>query len=222
MYQNTTRITIIAIILACAIGVAAQSAQTNQWEPEIKKFEDSDRVTPPKKGAVLFIVSSSFRLWSSLQKDFPDTKVINRGFGGSKIADSTFYIDRIVVPYQPGMIILYAGDNDLAGGMSPQQVFDDYKAFVNGVQHKLPKVKIAFVSIKPSPARVTLMPKMKEANELIKAYASKDKRLVYIDVFTPMLGNDGTPRPELFGPDKLHMNPEGYKLWTSIIGPYLH
>ena len=220
MYQNLIRLTIITMTVA--VAVAAQSVPTNQWEADIKKFEETDRVNPPPKNAILFLGSSSIRLWSSLQDDFPKAKVINRGFGGSKLADSTYYIDRIVVPYAPGIVVLYAGDNDIAGGLTPQQVFEDYKAFVKDVSRKLPGTKIAFISIKPSPARQNLLPKMKETNELIKAYVEGNKHLVYIDVFTPMLGSDGNPRPELFGPDKLHMNQEGYKLWRSIVGPDLH
>jgi lysophospholipase L1-like esterase len=220
MYQNLMRLTIIT--LTVVVAVAAQSVPTNQWEADIKKFEETDRLNPPPKNGLLFLGSSSIRLWSSLQDDFPNTKVINRGFGGSKLADSTYYVDRIVVPYAPKMVVLYAGDNDIAGGMTPQQVFEDYKAFVKDVSRKLPRTKIAFISIKPSPARQTLLSKMKEANELIKSYVEGNKLLVYIDVFTPMLGSDGNPRPELFGPDKLHMNQEGYKLWRSVVGPDLH
>ncbi len=211
------------VMIFCAVAFTATGrplqSPENKWEPEIKKFEDSDRQNPPPKGAVLFIGSSSIQKWKSLADDFPGTKVINRGFGGSEIADSTVYVDRIVVPYRPKMVVLYAGDNDLANGKTPQQVFEDYKAFVERVHRKLPTARIAFISIKPSPARASLLESMKQANGLVKAYATHARRLVYIDVFTPMLGKDGSPRPELFGPDKLHMNSEGYSLWTSVIAP---
>ena len=212
---------LVMIFCAVAFTATARALQSpgNKWEPEIKKFEESDRQTPPPKDAVLFIGSSSIQMWKSLADDFPGTKVINRGFGGSELADSTFYVDRIVVPYRPKMVVLYAGDNDLANGKTPQQVFEDYKVFVESFHRKLPTARIAFVSIKPSPARASLLQSMKEANGLIKAYATHARRLVYIDVFTPMLGKDGSPRPELFGPDKLHMNSEGYSLWTSVIAP---
>ena len=199
-----------------AIG-QAQGPSGNKWETEIKKFEESDKKNPPPRGAVVFIGSSSIRLWQSLSVDFPGIKVINRGFGGSELADSTYYVDRIVIPYQPRMIVLYAGDNDLANGKTPLQVFEDYKAFVARVQRKLPATKIAFISIKPSPSRASLLQSMKDANGLIKAYASHDKRLIYIDVFTPMLGKDGSARPELFGPDRLHMNSAGYRLWKLVV-----
>jgi lysophospholipase L1-like esterase len=207
-------------VVFIATSLAGQSPG-NKWEPEIKKFEVSDRQNPPPKHAVLFIGSSSIQSWKSLADDFPGIKVINRGFGGSELADSTFYVDRIVVPYQPKMVVLYAGDNDLASGRTPQQVFEDYKVFVERVHRKLPTTKIAYISIKPSPARASLLQSMKDANGLIKAYVTHHKRLVYIDVFTPMLGKDGNPRPELFGPDRLHMNSEGYGLWKLVIAPYI-
>ena len=210
-------------LAVCAATAWAQQAPTspNRWEPDIKKFEEADRQQPPAKGAVLFVGSSSIRMWKDLAADFPDTKVINRGFGGSQLADSTYYADRIVIPYQPRMIVLYAGDNDLAAGKTPQQVFEDYKAFVSRVRAKLPDAKIAYISIKPSLARVKLMEQMRATNELIRGYAAKGKNLVFIDVFTPMLNQAGQPRPELFIQDGLHMNREGYDIWRKVIAPYL-
>jgi lysophospholipase L1-like esterase len=222
MYQKWIPLAVIALAALCPAAVAAQTPPANQWEAEIRKFEEADRVQPPPRGAVLFVGSSSVRLWQSLAEDFPGVKVINRGFGGSHIADSTLYADRIVVPYKPRMVVLYAGDNDLAEGKTPRQVLEDYKAFVARVRRDLPKAKIAFISIKPSPARAALLPQVRKANGMIKDYAARDRRLAYIDVFTPMLGADGGPRPELFGPDMLHMNREGYRLWVSVVAPYLH
>lgn len=222
--MNRNRRTWLLTILLAAVSPAiiyAQTAIANKWESEIAQFEASDRQNPPAKGAVLFIGSSSIAFWKSLAEDFPGVNVINRGFGGSEIADSTFYVDRIVVPYQPRMIVFYAGDNDLADNRTPQQVFDDYVAFVSQVHRVLPETKIAFISIKPSPSRASLIPMMKKANEMIKAYDSRDKSLIYIDVFTAMLDKDGNPRGELFGPDRLHMNRNGYNLWKSLITPYV-
>jgi lysophospholipase L1-like esterase len=207
--------------VAFAAIVQAYQSPGNKWESEITKFEESDRQNPPPKDAVIFIGSSSIRLWQSLKEDFAGVKVINRGFGGSEIPDSTFYVTRIVTPYRPKMVVLYAGDNDLANGKTPKQVFEDYKAFVERIHQNLPTTKIAFISIKPSPARLSLLQSMKDANGLIKAYATHDKTLIYIDVFTPMLRRDGSPRPELFGTDKLHMNSKGYDLWKLVVTKYI-
>ncbi len=210
---------LIVAVVACV--QAQQPATTNKWEAEIRKFEESDRRNPPPKGAVLFIGSSSIRLWDTFGEDFPSVKIINRGFGGSDIEDSTHYAGRIVTPYRPRLIVLYAGDNDLANSKPPEQVFEDFRAFVGRVRRDLPQARIAFISIKPSPARRHLIEKQKAANGMIKKYISLEKGLSYIDVFTPMLGKDGDMRPELFVGDGLHLNKEGYALWKSVTAPHL-
>src|SRR5437868_9345724 len=151
MIRKSALLITFCLVICISFARAQQSpAPANKWEAAIRKFEESDRQSPPAKVAVLFIGSSSIQMWKSLAEDFPQTKVINRGFGGSEVADSTYYVDRIVVPYQPRMVVLYAGDNDLASGKTPQKVFEDYKEFVNRVKARLPKARIAFISIKPS------------------------------------------------------------------------
>jgi lysophospholipase L1-like esterase len=223
MIRKSTWLMAFCFLVVCATSARSQPAPApvNKWEEAIRKFEAADRQSPPAQGAVLFIGSSSIQMWKDVAEDFPQVEVINRGFGGSEIADSTYYVDRIVAPYRPRMIVLYAGDNDLASGKTPQQVFEDYQEFVRRVKAKLPRAKVAFISIKPSPARAALLPKVRAANELIRGFAANDKHLAYIDVFTPMLGPDGRPRQELFGPDGLHMNKQGYSLWRGVISPYL-
>ena len=198
-------------------------AQTNRdvskWEAEISAFEASDRTNPPPKGAILFVGSSSFRKWTTMAQDFPRRQVINRGFGGSEIADSTALAERIVFPYEPRLIVFYAGDNDLALGRSPEQVVADYQAFVEKIHARLPKTRIAYLAIKPSPARWKLNEKMIAANEKIKAL--KDDRTEFIDIYPLMLGADGKPKPELFIADGLHPSAECYRMWAGVIKPYL-
>jgi lysophospholipase L1-like esterase len=184
-------------------------------------FETADRTNPPPQGAILFVGSSSIRLWKTLPEDFAGHKVINRGFGGSEIADSTVFAGRIIVPCKPKWVVLYAGDNDLAAGKSPERVFDDFKVFVARVRAALPQTKVAFISIKPSPSRRQLLEQQKAANELIAGYCKSEGRAEYIDVFHPMLGPDGEPRGDLFLEDKLHLNVQGYRLWREIIRPHL-
>ncbi len=207
--------------LLFATSVAAQLAPAKPWENDIRAFEQSDRENLPKPGGVLFIGSSSIRFWESLQADFPDVPIIRRGFGGSEIRDVTHFADRVIVPYHPRLIVLYAGDNDLAGGRTPEQVRDDFVAFVKCVRRDLPDVAIAYIAIKPSLARVNLLDNMREANALIRRVAKSGKAIQNIDVFTPMLNAHGKPRPELFGDDGLHMNRAGYALWISAIRPFL-
>ena len=170
---------------------------------------------------MVFIGSSSIQKWKDLADDFPGKYVLNRGFGGSRIADSTYYAGRIVVPYKPSMIVFYAGDNDINDGHDAQRVFDDYVAFVTRVRKDLPATPIAFLSIKPSPSRAKLLPVMNEANAKIRAYAAAHPHLIYIDVASKMLDASGQPGAELFIEDRLHMNRAGYDLWRGIIAPYL-
>ncbi len=198
-----------------------KAGRIDRWEPQIAAFEQADRDRPPPANAVLFVGSSSVRLWKDLSADFPGIPVINRGFGGSSIPDCTRYVDRIIAPYRPRLVVLYAGDNDIAAGRSPRRVFEDYKAFVRRVRSRLPDVPIAFISIKPSPARASRLEAMREANDLIRCYAATHRGLLYIDVFTPMLDPAGRPRADLFGPDRLHLNRKGYELWRGIVAPYL-
>jgi lysophospholipase L1-like esterase len=215
---------IVGVLVVCCgqLPVTAQLQPTSaRRESEIRAFEAIDRTNPPPSRACLFAGSYSIRLWKSLGQDFAGVKVINRGFDGSQIEDVTFFADRIVWPYRPRMILLYAGDNDLAAGKTPERVFADFRMFVEKVRAKLPDVPIAFISIKPSPARRPLLDRARTANKLVEDYTRHGRGLTYIDVFTPMLGADGQPRSELFIEDKLHLNAQGYALWREIIRPHL-
>ena len=186
---------------------------------EIAHFEDSDRRSPPQEGGVVFVGSSSIRLWPALAADFPGVNVLQRGFGGSELSDVVYYAPRIVLPYRPRLVVLYAGDNDLMAGEAPATIVRDYRAFVALVRRALPETRIAFVSIKPSPSRWSLADRIRETNELVRRYAATDERLLYVDVFTPMLGPDGQPQEELFLEDRLHMNARGYAIWRELLGP---
>lgn len=216
---------IAALLLAFmpAMLLHAQNAESPsaRWEPDIQAFEAEDRRQPPPQDAVLFVGSSSIRLWETLGQDFPGVPVINRGFGGSEIADVHHFADRIIFPYRPRTIVLYAGDNDLAGGKTPRQVLADYEALVEAIHERLPQARIAFIAIKPSPARWHLADAVRAANEAIWRRTTQDDRLAFIDVFSPMLGDDGEPRPELFVEDKLHLSAAGYALWTERVAPFL-
>jgi lysophospholipase L1-like esterase len=215
--MHILRITVVLALLAA--GALAQT--TNRWEKDIGTFEAQDRTNPPPKNAVLFIGSSSIRLWKTLAQDFPELKVINRGFGGSQIADSVSFVDRIVVPYRPARIVMYAGGNDINAGKTPEEVARDFKEFVAKVHAKLPETRIAYVSIAPNPARWAQVERVKRANELIREFTGTDKRLQFIDVFRHMLGEDGKPLPEIFVEDRLHMNEKGYAIWRRVVEPAL-
>jgi lysophospholipase L1-like esterase len=190
------------------------------WEPEISAFEKRDSVHPPPQNAVLFVGSSSFRKWTGLAQDFSGILVINRGFGGSEIDDSTAFADRIIFPYHPRIIVFYAGDNDLAAGKSPTAVVAEYTNFISIVHAQLPQTRIVFVSIKPSLARWKLRDEIIETNRRIAAIHADN--LSFVDVYSHMLTPDGKPRKDLLLSDGLHPSEQCYRLWASLIRPYLN
>jgi lysophospholipase L1-like esterase len=213
----------LAALAAClpVESVRAQAtSRSGRWEKSIVAFEEKDKANPPPHHAVLFVGSSSILFWD-VAKSFPGMDVINRGFGGSELADSVHFAPRIVLPYEPRTVVLYAGDNDLASGKTPEQVAADFREFTRVVLAKLPKTRIVNISIKPSPSRWKLVDKSRQANDLIAAHCNSDERLVYVDVTAAMLGADGKPKAELFRGDGLHLNAKGYEIWASLLKPHL-
>jgi len=192
-----------------------------KYEKEIAAFEAADRESPPPTGAVLFIGDSGIRKWTTLAQDFPDQQVINRGFGGSQMADSVYFAARIVIPYKPRLIIIRAGGNDMTAGKTPEQILSDFKAFVDTVRAKLPKTRIAFFSMNPNPARWSQAEKRKQTNAMVKQYIASERNLDFIEVWNQFLGPDGKPREDLFAKDRLHNNAEGYKIYADAVRPHL-
>ncbi len=218
---------ILAVLAAIAAAAAAwylrRSQDASFWAPEIAAFEALDLERPPAEGGIVFAGSSSIRLWHTLAADMAPLPTVRRGFGGAHLDHVSHYAERIVLPYRPRAVVLYAGDNDLASGTgkSPERVVADFERFVARVHAALPDTRIYFVSIKPSRLRWRRWPLMRRANERIAALCERDPLLIYLDIATPMLGADGEPRPEIFVFDGLHLNAEGYALWTAVIRPRL-
>ena len=221
--KNTFFLSLVALLLLASSPAAwAQKANdSSRWEKDIAAFEAQDRANPPPKGALLFIGSSTIVRWKTLAQDYPEHKTINRGFGGSQIADSTQFADRVIIPYAPRAVFLRAGGNDLNAGKSVDQVFTDYKDFVGKVHGKLPETDIFFISLSPSIARWKQADKEKALNTLIKDYIAGKPHLKYIETYDMVLGADGQPRAELFVEDKLHFNADGNKLLAERVRPHL-
>jgi lysophospholipase L1-like esterase len=209
----------LATLALAGLGSAQQTA-ADKWEKDIAAFEAQDQKSPPPKDGIVFVGSSSIRKWD-LAHSFPDLPAINRGFGGSQLADSVKYAQRIVTAYRPKVVVLFAGDNDLPGGKSPEQIAEDFASFVKKVRAALPETRIVFVAIKPSPARWKFYERQQEANELVRRQCMAGKNLAFVDVVRPMLGDDGQPRRELFVQDQLHLSEAGYQLWTKLLAPHL-
>ncbi len=218
-------VTLTIILAAASLGPAAEpqtpapDPQT-KWEKDILTFEQWDRKNSFPADAVLFVGSSSIRMWETRQC-FPDLPVINRGFGGSQIAEITPLVPRVVFPYRPRAIVFYAGDNDIAAGKSPQAIADDYRDFVRRVREKLADTPIYFLSIKPSPLRWSMWMNASQANTLIRDFCRTNAGLHFVDLAACLLQENGSPNPVLFLPDNLHLNAQGYKIWTQTLAPLL-
>lgn len=207
------------------LNVFAFSAQTydreKMWEADVKRFAEIDRAQTPPEGAILFVGSSSIRLWETLRTDFPQFKVINRGFGGSQFEDVNHYFDKIVTPYKPRKIVLYVGENDVDAKQTAENILEDFKTFVALRDKSLPNTPLVFISLKPSILRWQMWSEMNKANELIKAEIKKHKRIQFADLASKMLGTDGKPLPDIYVSDNLHMNANGYKIWKENLLPFL-
>ena len=190
---------------------------------EINAFKKQDSIAMPPKNAILFVGSSSFRMWTSLNQDFPIYSIINRAFGGSSLPDIIRYVDQVIIPYQPRQILIYCGDNDLASSdtISAQSVNMRFQQLFHQIRKQLPEAAIAFVSIKPSPKRQHILQKQAKCNELIKDFLKNQTKTAYIDVFSAMIDEKGNPNADLFVDDRLHMNKKGYAIWVQVIEPYL-
>src|SRR3954470_6866587 len=224
--KNTILLPLVAFLIlgAASRGGLAQEKKAKgpeRFEKDIATYEAQDRENPPPKGQILFTGASTIRRWTTLAQDFPEHKVVNRGFGGSQIADATHFADRIIFPYQPRAIFIRSGGNDLNAGKSVEQVFNDFQAFVEKVHGKLPNTTIYFISASPSIARWKQRDQEKELNELVKKYSSGKPNLKYIETYDMVLGADGQPRADLFVEDKLHFNAEGNRLLAERVRPYL-
>jgi lysophospholipase L1-like esterase len=211
---------LLQVIVFMSITAIAQRPPF--WD-EIASFKHTDSVTPPPAHPIVFTGSSSFRKWTGVRDAFPGYPIINRGFGGSTFPDVIRYADEVIFKYHPKQVVIYCGDNDLASSdtVTAQVVFRRFNELFTLIRSRLPKADILYVSIKPSPSREKLMPRMEEANKLISDFIGRQKHAAFVDVYHKMLKADGKPIEDIFEADKLHMTQKGYDIWQKIILPYL-
>ena len=218
------RLMTLAVATACAatVSIAAQAPiDPDRWESTMQKFEAEDQQKGHVKGGVVFIGSSSIARWTNLAEAFPDLKVVNRGFGGSELSESAKYAQRVVVPHAPRIVVLYAGENDLNRGLTPETIAADFAKFANIIRSSLPATRIVVIGLKPSLSRWKLRDGMRQTNALIRARCAADRHCVYVDPWPSMIGANGTPKPEFFVEDGLHMTPAGYEAWADMLRPHL-
>ena len=232
--MRATSVALCSALMACsttsvdsgARGVSTSSqtgtAIESRWRESFDAFAGDDRAHSPSSGGVVFVGSSSIRLWKDLEREFGTEGIIKRGFGGSRMSDCARYVPQLVLAYRPRIVVIYAGDNDLAEGGTPEGVLHSYESFVEQVHASLPATRIAFVSVKPSPSRESLIPAIIVTNELVEAFSKRYDYLEFIDVYSKMLDAKGHARSDLFLADRLHLNAAGYAIWKDAIAGHLH
>jgi lysophospholipase L1-like esterase len=213
-----------ALLLAPVLTLLSQAADPvlpDRFEKDIAAFEAVDRDRPPQPGGVLFVGSSSIRLWKTLATDFPGLPVVNRGFGGSHISDCVHFFDRVVLPHRPRVVVFYCGGNDLAGGKPPEEVAADFRSFTARLHATLPEARIVVNSIKITPSRWKLREPIAFANTLLAAHCAGDPRRFFLDLNRLVITPEGQPREDLYVEDRLHLNPAGYAVWREALAPPL-
>ena len=211
---------LLTILFVCSTLVLF--AQERPFWNEIKEFKKTDSVKAPPRNAIVFVGSSSFRMWKNVQQDFPNHVIINRGFGGSSLPHLIEYADEIIIPYKPKQVVVYCGENDFMNDtVTSEIVTNRFIKLFDILRKDLPKAEIVFVSMKPSPSRQRLMTEIASANAAIRDFLKSKPRTAFVNIWDDMLDMDGEPREELFLKDMLHMNSDGYAIWQKALMPYL-
>ncbi len=209
----------LSLVIFSCISTKKYEETAKSWEPEIKKLEELDKIEPDPKDAILFIGSSSIRLWKNIREDMAPYPVIQRGYGGAKFSDLVFYTQRLVYPHQFRAVAIFVA-NDITGSAedkTPQEVLEMYKTTTKIIRKKYKRQPIYFIAVTPTESRWKVWPQIQEVNRLISAYCNDHKNMYFIETAGRYLGNDGKPIPEYFIGDKLHLTPKGYDVWAEII-----
>ena len=199
---------------------AAPLETVSRRDRELAGYEAADRVAPPPRNGIVFVGSSSIVDWD-VKSAFPELNIINRGLWGSSLADAVRLVDRLVLAYEPRLVVLYAGDNDINSGRLAEEVVVEFERFVRAIHLARPQTRIVYIGIKPSLQRWVQIDRMRAANRMIRAFAERDDRVAFVDVDQAMLGWDEKPRHELFLSDGLHMSAQGYQIWSTLLRPFL-
>jgi len=217
---NTKWRVALAIFLVFFLFQSTFCQNPARFQSEIDQFKVDATDYSSIKNLVVFTGSSTIRMWTDLQKDFPDLAVLNRGFGGSHMSDLLYYADTVILKYRPAILFIYEGDNDIGSGKKPDEILKDAGKLVRLIRQKLPST-ICFISAKPSIARWNLKETYLDFNKLLKEFTRHQPYIYYLDVWDKMIGIDGNPMSDIFLDDGLHMNRKGYDIWKEIVGDFL-
>jgi hypothetical protein len=215
------KLRLILFLISCIFTTDLFAQQGFPFDNEIRVFKHRDSLSFPKPGGILFIGSSSIRLWVDLEQRFADKPIIRRGVGGSQLWQLVdYFTPYILFPYHPRKIFIYAGENDIANNKSATFVADEFVKLWTMIHQKLPRAEIYYMSIKPSPVRARYYAVVAQANDLIKTYLKDKPKSHYIDLVT-IIDKPGTNLPDssFFNADYLHLNSRGYDQWESVLRP---
>ena len=221
MRKISALVLFVALLQVFSNQVNAQRRDT--FNKEIEAFETQDQANPPKEGGIVFVGSSSFKLWTDVQDYFPGYNIINRGFGGSSLPDVIQHASSTIYKYKPSQVFIYCGENDFYSTVNTNAdtIYNRFTKLFGMIRNELPQTQVVYISMKPSVSRLKHLPEMRRANEMIRKYLTKQKRTAFIDVYSKMILADGSPMPDIFKSDNLHMNEKGYAIWQKAIKPYL-
>lgn len=209
----------LLILMGSVVTAQDEIAPKVRFEEAILAFEKADRESPPPSESILFIGSSIFRLWAGLAEQMAPLPVFNRAFGGSRTHEVLAYVDRIVLPYRPRVIVYYCGSNDINSNVRPERIAGNFREFVDRVRRDLPETRVIFVSINKAPQKMEKWGEVDEANRLVREYCGAGKWLRYVDVNSALFDRNGQPRMELYLPDRLHFRDPAYSEFAEIIRP---
>lgn len=232
--MNRVRVLLpLALLLFPALPRADEAPRHPRPDParfakDIAKFDDAEKENPPARGGIVFTGSSSVRLWD-VEKAFPGLPVLNRGFGGSVSNDLLVHAEKVVLRYEPKVLVVYTGSNDLHGrpappvlaGLTPEEALADYTKFLTIVHERLPQIRIIVSSVKVAPSRAAEMDSVKKLNSLLEAWCLDKPWIRWVDATSYLVGSDGQPIAGFYRPDRLHLNDAGYAKWNAIIGPVI-
>jgi lysophospholipase L1-like esterase len=212
---------VITLLFGIVIFHSARSQEPARFQSEINRFKSDSTDYNQVKHLILFTGSSTIRMWTDVDKDFPDREVLNRGFGGSFMSELLYYADTIIIQCHPEKIFIYEGDNDIAVGKKPREIITDAGKLVGLIQEKLPGTSICFIAAKPSISRWALKETYLDFNRQLKEFTTTKPRVFYLDMWDMMLNEEGKPRADIFLADGLHMNRAGYDIWKSEVRKFL-
>jgi len=215
--------TLLIIISVFSFIVNVNSQDEEKWRKDVENITTRDTVYfEDIEGTLILTGSSSARLWKNSSRVFPDHTVLNNGFGGSQMHELLYFLEDLVLKYKPTKVLIYEGDNDISAGKTSAEIMTTTKEVVHTLKNEIPQVEIYFISPKPSLARWTLKEKYIDLNAKLKTYCELTSKVTFIDVWTPMLNEEGSPIEDIFIEDGLHMNEKGYRIWSDTVGPIVN